>query len=134
LQYRKYELDGKTKSDTLIHEQTIIPIIRLDYTLTPKTVLRMGFQGFSIEDIHPKLGDGGIFSYKKIDKKIPGNSHRDKIFMIMLTSSGDYSGYKLAFNIGYQNVREIYYKLDPSQQLSKNKSYNSIFVKVLAGW
>ncbi|MBN1351110.1 hypothetical protein JXJ21_16940 [candidate division KSB1 bacterium] len=134
LQYRNYEVNGKAKSDTLIHEQTLIPIIRLDYTLTPKTVLRMGFQGFSIEDIHRKLSDGGIFSYKKIDKKIEGNSHRDKIFMIMLTSSGDYSGYKLAFNIGYQNVREIYYKLDPSQQIARNKSYNSIFVRVLAGW
>ncbi len=128
IKYRDYE---PAMHDTLYHNQWYMPIIRMDYFFTPKTVIRMGFQGFSFKAINDNLNDGDIFVYRYRDKLNPINSTNDRIFMLMATNASDYNGYKLKFNIGFQNIKRTYIS---EQAAYKNKSYFRFFVRVLAGW
>ena len=51
--------------------------------------------------------------------------------MIMVTNASDYNGYKLQFNVGFQNIKTTY---TDEYVAYKNKSYSRFFVKVIAGW
>ncbi len=127
----KHQKFSSTIQDTSYHNQWFMPIIRLDYFFTPKTTIRAGFQGFSFKGISEKLDDGDLFVYRFRDKLNPVNDTNDRIFMILVTNASDYNGYKLQFNIGFQNIKKIYVDKDVAY---KNRSYSKFFVRVLAGW
>lgn len=127
----KYQEFTSADKDTFFHNQWLMPIVRLDYSFTERTVIRMGFQGFSFKGIHEKLNDGDFFVYRYRDKLNPANNTNNRIFMIMVTNASDYNGYKLQFNIGFQNIKTTY---TDEYVAYKNKSYSRFFVKVIAGW
>lgn len=127
----KYKKFTTAEKDTFYHNQWVMPIIRFDYFFTPKTVIRWGFQGFSLKGISEKLNDGDIFVYRYRDRLNPANSTNDRIFMIMVSNASDYGGYKLQFNIGYQSVKKTY--IDEKVAF-KNRSYSRFFVRIIAGF
>jgi len=127
----RYQKFTSALKDTFYHNQWFMPIIRLDYLFTEKTVIRMGFQGFSFKGIHEKLNDGDLLVYRYRDKLNPANSTNNRIFMIMVTNASDYNGYKLQFNIGFQNIKTTY---TDEYVAFKNRSYSRFFVKIIAGW
>ncbi|MFQ6618879.1 MAG: hypothetical protein ACE5QV_09355, partial [Fidelibacterota bacterium] len=130
-QTRNYRMEGEENEQIDFHRQWWIPILRFDYTITPRTSFRFGFQGFSLKDLWKKLNDREFFTFKYRDRKNPENDHNDKIFMAIVSNSTEYQGYTLWFNIGYEKRKESYLM---ESQKTRDKDFTRIFVQIVAGF
>jgi hypothetical protein len=117
-------IEGTERENVLRDNQWIMPILRIDFEFTPKTIIRGGFQGISIA--------GSDLLMNRYRNRInPEASFNEEIFMITVTNASDYGGYKLQFNLGYQQIRTRF--LAETAQ-NKNRDFSRIFVRVIAGW
>ncbi|MCK4272320.1 hypothetical protein KAX22_06700 [bacterium] len=111
------------KSETWIHQYWTMPILRMDYTLTPRTVLRAGIQG------DPFFLDDTVIVHRFRNKLDPSKSENARIFKVMVIQSSDYFGYKIYFNAGFEIQRISYLENE-----EESEDYSSMFFRILAGW
>ncbi len=109
-------------SETWVHQYWVMPILRVDYELTPRTIFRAGLQG------DPFFLDDKVFMHRSRNKLDPSTSHDARIFKVMVTNGSDYFGYKVYFNAGFEMQRISYLEEEESED------YSRIFVRILAGW
>jgi hypothetical protein len=111
------------ETETWVHQYWVMPILRVDYELTPRTVLRAGLQGdpFFLED--------KVFMHRSRNKLNPSESQNARIFKVMMTNASDYFGYKVYFNAGFEIQRISYLEAE-----EESADYSRLFVRILAGW
>ena len=100
-----------------------MPILRVDYELTPRTIIRAGLQG------DPFFLGNKVFMHRYRNKLDPSESQNARIFKAMVTQAADYFGYKVYFNAGFEIQRISFLEEEEESQ-----DYSNIWVTVLAGW
>jgi hypothetical protein len=117
------QVEQEGQKDTWIHQYWVMPILRMDYELTPKTILRAGLQG------DPFFLNDKVFMHRSRNKVDPSQSLNARIFKIMVTQSSDYYGYRVFFNAGFEIQRISY--LD---QEDDSQDFSNFFFRIVAGW
>lgn len=121
-----YELAGVGFNFVKTHIQEIMPIFRIDYRLTERTDLRLGFQGFNIP------GTNNSFAYQINDLRFPERDELRTTFAITLSNKSAYGGYNVVIDLGYKlTSREFPRQPDP---LLREKKESLIFVTIYAGF
>ncbi len=107
----KYMRQKKTKTGprvTLLDEYHLIPILRMDYQLTPRTAIRAGIQGFP------------FFKQRYRNLAVYGEDYDGKNYLLMLENVSDYSGYKFRTEIAYKReYREFVNLKDQSRSFTE---------------
>ena len=85
-------LDDRNARQPLRNEYRVIPILRLQYPVMPRTVLRFGLQGI------------GPFPYRVEDDAQPRNSFEQRVAFLTLTNRSAYFGYSLFTILGLRNT------------------------------
>jgi len=81
----------------------IMPILRLDYRIGPRTVLKTGIQGF------PLLGE------KSVDTANPERDFRRRTYTAFIQNQSNYRGYDLSILMGLFRTKSTYIRsLRPS--------------------
>ncbi|MFC1682598.1 hypothetical protein ACFL0G_00100 [Candidatus Zixiibacteriota bacterium] len=111
------------EAETWVHQYWVMPILRVDYELTPRTVFRAGLQG------DPFWLNDKVFVHRFRNKLNKSKSQNARIFKIMLTNGSDYFGYKVYFNAGFEMQRISFLENEDDSE-----DYSRVFVRVLAGW
>ena len=111
------------EAETWVHQYWVMPILRVDYELTPRTVFRAGLQG------DPFWLNDKVFVHRFRNKLNKSKSQNARIFKIMLTNGSDYFGYKVYFNAGFEMQRISFLENE-----DESEDYSRVFVRVLAGW
>lgn len=121
------ELQTREKTNLVVtHVQEIMPIFRIDYRLTDRTDLRMGFQGIKIP------GTGSSFAYQINNLKSPELDENRSTFAITLSNRTDYAGYKVVLDLGYKlTSREFPRIADPR---FRDRTESLVFVTLYAGF
>jgi hypothetical protein len=117
------QVERTEKKDTWIHQYWVMPILRMDYELTPRTILRGGLQG------DPFFLDDKVFMHRSRNKVDPTESLNARIFKLMVTQSSDYFGYKVYFNAGFEIQRISYV-----EEEDESEDFSSFFFRIMAGW
>lgn len=119
-------LAGQQVNTVKTHIQEIMPIFRVDYRLTERTDLRLGFQGFDIP------GTNNSFAYQINDLRFPERDELRTTFAITLSNKSAYGGYNVVIDLGYKlTSREFPREPDP---LLREKKESLIFVTIYAGF
>ena len=119
----KVEKKPNSKDEVLRHQYWFMPILRFDYELTPRTIIRAGLQG------DPFFLDDKAFMHRFRNKLDPLESQNARIFKVMVTQSGDYFGYNVYFNFGYEIQRISFLENEEETQ-----DYSNIWFNIFAGW
>ncbi len=96
------------------HEVHYYPILRMDYVLSPKTVLRFGVQAPG--------------RYR--DMTNHSADYRSQDYLAMVTNTSSYSGYEMSFNAGYQLKRR---RMDDRSRAIEDIDYSLFFVRMVVG-
>jgi hypothetical protein len=97
-----------------LHTQHLIPILRMDYRFSPTTVLRVGVQGF------PFLKE----QFRNV--AWPFNRYDATSQVVLLQNRGNYSGYDLSLNLGFQRIhRDV-----RSEHTRRSTSSSELFLQV----
>lgn len=117
---------GEKFSSVVTHVQEIMPIFRIDYRLTDRTDLRLGFQGFKLP------GSGTSLTYQISNLKSPELDENRTTFAITLSNRTDYAGYKVVLDMGYKlTSREFPRNVDPR---FRERTESLVFVTLYAGF
>ena len=96
------------------HEVHFYPILRLDYVLSPNTVVKLGAQAPGrYRDIVNDTADYGSQDY-----------------LAMVTNTSSYSGYEMSFNAGYQLRRR---RMEDRSRAVEDIDYSLFFVRMVVG-
>lgn len=118
--------NGQRASVVETHVQEYMPIFRIDYKLTDRTDLRLGFQGFKIP------GTGNAFNYQIMNLKSPNLDEERTTFAVTLSNRSAYGGYNVVVDMGYKFThRDFPRGLDP---LKREREESLIFVTIYAGF
>ncbi|MDA1280600.1 MAG: hypothetical protein O3B95_11300 [Chloroflexi bacterium] len=114
VQYMKR--DRQSVALPVVEELLIAPILRADYHLTSRTMIRFGIQGM------PLLND------RRIDYRDGDNDSNQHTYLLTYYNRSDYGGYKVGTEVGAE------YKLqDFDLQGRSDISYVRYFVRMIAG-
>lgn len=102
----------------LADELAVIPILKANYYITPRTVFRAGAQGF------PGL------EYRVKDYANGWNSFRQYVYIFMMTNRSEYFGYELVANAGVSFDHRTFG--DPFRA-ADNTDVVSTFIQIVAG-
>ena len=97
-----------------VYETFSYPILRIDYALSPRTVLKFGVQGPS--RYHNLINDS--------------TDYRSEDYMAMVTNTSSYSGYELSLNAGYQLKQR---RMDDRSREIEDIDYSLFFVRMIVG-
>ena len=96
------------------HEAHYYPILRLDYRLSPNTVVKFGAQAPGrYRDVVNDSADYGSQDY-----------------LAMVTNTSSYSGYEMSFNAGYQLRRR---RMEDRSRAIEDIDYSLFFVRMVVG-
>lgn len=102
----------------LANEMSIIPILKANYYVTPRTVLRAGAQGLP------------GFEYRVRDYANDWNSFRQHVYVFMMSNVSDYFGYKIVASAG---LSFDYRTFDSPFRSAENDDIMTTFVQIVAG-
>ena len=111
---RTQDLQGVPLAD----ETTIIPILKANYYVTPKTTFRFGAQGLP------------FWKYRLKDNGNDWNSFEERVYVFMLTNRSAYFGYELVANAGVTFDRLTY---DNPFRSVDNTDVMTTFIQIVAG-
>jgi hypothetical protein len=97
-----------------VYETFFYPILRINYALSPRTVLKFGVQGPS--RYHNLLNDSA--------------DYRSEDYLAMVTNTSSYSGYEMSFNAGYQLKRR---RMEDRSRAIEDIDYSHFFVRMVVG-
>jgi hypothetical protein len=119
------ELPSGIRTSTVTsHIQEIMPILRLDYGLTDRSFLRIGFQGIN------GLGDAFIYQIKNI--RLPIYDENRRTIAVTLTNKSSYGGYNVVIDMGYKFTSRDFPRYPYRQYRHLDESL--LFVTVYAGF
>ena len=113
------QADGSYKGRLLRNETRSIPILRLEYTLTPRTRLQAGWQGI------------GPVSYRVRNHIRDSESYKQRTFFLNLINRSQYFGYDLYTIVG---ARKSSRKYDDPFRRGDGFDQWSFFVRGLIGF
>ncbi|CUS88000.1 hypothetical protein JGI10_01412, partial [Candidatus Kryptonium thompsonii] len=111
--------------DIIQHTQEMIPIFRVGYKLTDRSVFNFGLQGLSI------IGLPDIFSYRIRNLKDGTGSENRGTIAFSLTNQSSYKGYSIVVDFGYKFTKRKFVK-PGEERYSRDES--AIFFTVIAGF
>ena len=114
-----WRLQDREADQCLRDEYRVIPILRLQYPLTQRTLLRLGLQGV------------GALPYRLEDKAQPRNNFKQRTAFLTLTNRSAYFGYDLYTIVGFQRDEKKFE--DPFQTVGERDSW-AFFVRGLIGF
>jgi hypothetical protein len=121
------ELPTGLRSSTVTeHIQEIMPILRVDYGLTDRTYLRLGFQGLTI----PGVGEGLAYQIRNL--RLPMYDEERRTSAVTITNRSSYGGYNVVIDLGYKFTSREFPRLRDPKLRHRNESL--IFVTVYAGF
>ena len=113
----KYMAQRKTDQKEVVlpaHEAHFYPILRMDYALSPNTVLKLGVQAPGrYRDL---LNDSA--------------DYRSQDYLAMVTNTSSYSGYEMSFNAGYQLRRR---RMEDRSRAIEDIDYSLFFIRMIVG-
>jgi hypothetical protein len=113
------QADGTCQSRDLRCETQSMPILRLEYPLLTRTVLRVGFQGL------------GPLPYRVNDRVRDIDSFEHRTAFASLTNRSRYFGYDLLTIVGLNQDRRVH---DDPLQRARNFEVWSVFVRAVIGF
>ena len=119
LKFMSLRLQDRDADQFLRDEYRIIPILRLQYPVMPRSLLRLGLQG------------AGPFPYRLEDKAQPRRSFKQRTAFLTLTNRSRYFGYDLYAIVGFQRDEKRFE--DPFQTVGERDVW-SFFVRGLIGF
>ncbi|HOJ18961.1 MAG: hypothetical protein GX452_07005 [Ignavibacteriales bacterium] len=114
---------GRNITNISTHTQEVIPIVRIDYNLTPSTDLRFGLQGMSF------FGD--LLKYKIRNLKDNYGSQDRTTFAASISNKSQFAGYQVVFDFGYTHT-SIDYLREADKTLGTEQSM--LFFTIYAGF
>ena len=112
-------LEDRERQVRLRSELRSIPILRLEYALSPRTTLRAGVQGF------------GSLPYRRRDDTSERKSFEQRTLFLTLTNSTSYFGYDLVTIVGFARDKQ---KFDSAYKDYRNFETHEFFVRALVGF
>ena len=112
-------LEDQERNVRLRSELRSIPILRLEYALSPRTLLRAGVQGF------------GPLPYRRRDDTSEGRSFEQRTTFFSLTNSSPYFGYELVTIVGIIRDQQ---KFDSGFRDHRSFETLEFFVRALVGF
>ncbi len=98
-----------------LHTRHLIPILRMDYRLTPGNVLRAGIQGF------PMLKE----RYRNVAWPFTAYDATSQVFL--LQNRGNYSGYDVNLNLGFRRISGDYRSALTRQSRSSREVFLQLY-------
>lgn len=120
--------NGLHATNVIIHRLELLPIFRIDYRLTDRTDLRLGFQGFKLP------GTGRSFMYQLRDVKAPEADEYRATFAVTLSNRSSYGGYNVVVDFGFTQTAREFPNLLTNDVTKKTKEESTIFMTVYAGF
>ena len=114
MKYMAQRIDDQKDVVRPVFETFLYPILRIDCTLTPSTVIKSGVQGPSW--YHNVINDSADYTSED--------------YIAMVTNTSSYSGYELSFNAGYQLKRR---RMADRSRESEDIDYSLFFIRLIAG-
>lgn len=106
----------KSLDKPLVDEYLLLPILRVDYRLTPRTYIKIGIQGFP------------LLENKMWDRVQKDYSYSERDFIILISNTINYQGYKVVWELGWQHTYRDY--KGPSLI---DDNYSRFFVRIHSG-
>jgi hypothetical protein len=117
----KYMAQWKSDQEEVVQpvfETFFYPILRLDYRLTPQTVLKAGVQG------------GPLLASVFRDRRNSSRDYQSEDYLVMVTNTSLYSGYELSFNMGYELRKR---RMEDRTRQAEDIDYSLFFIRLIAG-
>jgi len=99
-----------------VDKNVLMPILRVDYFLTPKTSLKMGIQGFP------------LFEHKSWNWGNKDLNFKEQDFVILLNNKTFFQGFKVVWEIGWKHTYRNY-----ESAAIRDINYSSFFVRIHSG-
>ena len=117
--YMFMRLRDQERNTNRLAEIRSIPILRLEYPLMSRTLLRAGFQGF------------GPFPYRLTDDTASRNSYEQRTAFVTITNRSGYFGYELVTIVGIDKEKRKY-----NTRFRDGRNFDSItmFIRTLVGF
>jgi len=122
---------GEQEWSEALEYRILTPILRVDYHLTPKSSVQLGFQGFpfwrySYKDLiaSDRVDDDGV---ALADTK----SFKQWDLVFMMTNRSDYWGYNVANQIGYARTSKNF---DDETQEARDERSSRVFFDIIIGY
>ena len=115
--FLRRERDSQTMA--LADERTFVPIVKARYTVTPRTELWLGMQGFP-----------GV--PMQVDDRADGfNSRDEKVWVAQVTNRSPYLGYDVAMNLGFMLTNRDY---DLASREIDDMNVASVYMRAILGY
>lgn len=101
-----------------IHENFLYPILRLEYPLSSRTVVKLGGQGFPFLQSNYRNG------------LTPDADFDSEVYLALLSNTSTYVGYQINVNVGYEKRIRTFLDRTRSDQ---DIDYTRIFLRIIAG-
>lgn len=101
-----------------INERFFYPILRLEYPISSRTIIKAGAQGF------PFLKS----SYR--NNVSPDVDFDEQVYLVQLNNTSTYVGYEVNVNLGYERRHR---RFVDRQRAGQDLDYNRLFLRVIAG-
>ena len=101
-----------------IHERYFYPILKLEYPLSSRTIVKLGAQGF------PFLES----TYRS--EVAPGTDFDSEVYVAMVSNTSSYVGYQVNINAGFEQQTRTFRDRSRSEQ---DIEYSRIFLRAIAG-
>jgi hypothetical protein len=101
-----------------IHERYFYPIVKLEYPLSTRTIVKLGAQGF------PFLES----TYRS--EVSPGTDFDSEVYVAMVSNTSSYVGYQVNINAGFERQTRTFIDRSRSEQ---DIEYSRIFLRAIAG-
>ena len=98
-----------------LHTRHLIPILRIDYGLTPSTVFRVGIQGF------PFLKE----RFRNVAWPFVRYDATSQVFLFQ--NRGNYSGYDVSLNMGFRRINGVAWSQDSRQSRSSREVFLQLY-------
>lgn len=96
IKYRWELRSRKSLDKPHVNESLLIPILRVDWRLTPRTFIKMGIQGLP------------LLEARKWDRVERGHSFIERDLIIALHNTTHYQGYKVVWELGWESTFRDY--------------------------
>ncbi len=119
------DASGELATNVITHQQELIPIFRVDYSLTNSTDLRFGVQGFSFFRLT------NLFMYKIRNYRDNIDSQDRSTIAFSISNKTQYGGYNVVMDFGFKHTNINFIR---PQDASKGTEESVLFFSIYAGF
>jgi hypothetical protein len=101
-----------------VKEYYFYPILRVEYPVSERTIVKAGAQGFP------------FLKSRYRTSVVPEVDFDSRVYMVQVNNTSTYQGYQVNVNLGYERrLREF---LEPNR-IAQDQDYHRVFLRVIAG-